>query len=176
MIGKGRFGVEVWRGNWHATSVAVKCFTSRDEISYKKETEIYAIPLLHHDNILKYYGSDLWSSNGCSYNWIVTHYHPQGSLYDFLNRVQSIPVEMAYKLILGALNGLSHLHTEIHGKQNKPYIAHRDIKSKNILVKGENIVNISGKLRWWLNFCEKFWFFYKLSFFHYRLCIFEQFL
>ena len=129
--------------------MAVKCFTSRDEISYKKETEIYAIPLLHHENILKYYGSDLWSYNGCSYNWIVTHYHPQGSLYDFLNRVQSIPVEMAYKLILGALNGLSHLHTDIQGKQNKPFIAHRDIKSKNILVKGEDS-NISGNL--FLNF------------------------
>ena len=145
LIGKGRFGVEVWKGEWNAQWVAVKSFTSRDEVSYQRETGIYGIPLLHHENILKYYGSDLCSSNGCSYNLIVTHYHPEGSLYDFLNRMQSgIPVEMAHKLILGALNGLSHLHTDIQGKQNKPLIAHRDIKSKNILVKGNQLSNISA--------------------------------
>lgn len=32
-------------------------------------------------------------------------------------------------------SGLSHLHTEIFGTKGKPAIAHRDIKSKNILVK-----------------------------------------
>ena len=134
-IGKGRFGVEVWKGTWNGTTlVAVKCFTSRDEVSYQRETKIYSIPLLHHPNILIYHGSDLWSSNGCSYNWIVTKYHPDGSLYDFLNRVQSITVQMAYDLIMGALKGLSHLHTNIQGKPTKPFIAHRDIKSKNILV------------------------------------------
>ena len=31
--------------------------------------------------------------------------------------------------------GLSHLHTEIFGTRGKPAIAHRDVKTKNILVK-----------------------------------------
>lgn len=31
--------------------------------------------------------------------------------------------------------GLAHLHMEIVGTQGKPAIAHRDLKSKNILVK-----------------------------------------
>ena len=34
-----------------------------------------------------------------------------------------------------AVAGLVHLHTEILGSRGKPAIAHRDIKSKNILVK-----------------------------------------
>ena len=34
-----------------------------------------------------------------------------------------------------AASGLSHLHLEIHGARGKPAIVHRDIKSKNILVK-----------------------------------------
>ena len=34
-----------------------------------------------------------------------------------------------------AASGLSHLHTEIRGTRGKPIIAHRDIKSRNILVK-----------------------------------------
>ncbi|KAJ9599331.1 hypothetical protein L9F63_010198, partial [Diploptera punctata] len=39
-IGKGRYG-EVWRGVWHGENVAVKIFFSRDEASWKRETEIY---------------------------------------------------------------------------------------------------------------------------------------
>lgn len=39
-IGRGRYG-EVWRGIWHGESVAVKIFFSRDEDSWKRETEIY---------------------------------------------------------------------------------------------------------------------------------------
>ena len=31
--------------------------------------------------------------------------------------------------------GISHLHTEIRGTKGKPMIAHRDIKTRNILVK-----------------------------------------
>ena len=45
------------------------------------------------------------------------------SLYSQLNLAQS------------AASGLSHLHLEIHGARGKPAIVHRDIKSKNILVK-----------------------------------------
>lgn len=51
MTGKGRYG-EVWRGVWHGESVAVKIFSSRDEQSWFRETEIYNTVLLRHDNIL----------------------------------------------------------------------------------------------------------------------------
>lgn len=34
-------------------------------------------------------------------------------------------------------SGLAHLHTEIHGTPGKPAIAHRDIKTRNILVKDD---------------------------------------
>ncbi|XP_061641428.1 activin receptor type-1B-like isoform X3 [Phyllopteryx taeniolatus] len=39
------------------------------------------------------------------------------------------------KLAVTAASGLAHLHMEILGTQGKPGIAHRDLKSKNILVK-----------------------------------------
>lgn len=51
VLGKGRYG-EVWRGSWHGESVAVKIFSSRDEQSWFRETEIYNTVLLRHDNIL----------------------------------------------------------------------------------------------------------------------------
>jgi hypothetical protein len=36
-----------------------------------------------------------------------------------------------------AASGLAHLHIEIHGTSGKPAIAHRDIKTRNILVKSD---------------------------------------
>ena len=42
---------------------------------------------------------------------------------------------MQIALAHSAASGISHLHTEIAGTRPKPAIAHRDIKSRNILVK-----------------------------------------
>ncbi|XP_040827969.1 activin receptor type-1C isoform X3 [Ochotona curzoniae] len=66
--------------------------------------------------------------------WLVSEYHEQGSLYDYLNR-NIVTVAGMIKLALSIASGLAHLHMEILGTQGKPAIAHRDIKSKNILVK-----------------------------------------
>ncbi|GLH01866.1 Putative mitogen-activated protein kinase kinase kinase 7-like [Gryllus bimaculatus] len=132
-IGKGRYG-EVWRGIWHGENVAVKIFFSRDEASWSRETEIYSTILLRHESILGYIGSDMTSRNSCTQLWLITHYHPLGSLYDHLNRTTLTHHQMM-KICLSAVSGLVHLHTEIFGAQGKPAIAHRDIKSKNILMK-----------------------------------------
>eukprot|EP00088_Acartia_fossae_P063202 TRINITY_DN7686_c0_g1_i1.p1 TRINITY_DN7686_c0_g1~~TRINITY_DN7686_c0_g1_i1.p1 ORF type:complete len:599 (+),score=92.81 TRINITY_DN7686_c0_g1_i1:110-1906(+) len=134
-IGKGRYG-EVWRGVWHGESIAVKIFFSRDEASWLRETEIYSTTLLRHENILGYIGSDCTSRNSCTQLWLVTHYHPLGSLYDHLNRTALTKVE-TLRILLSTITGLVHLHTEIFGTQGKPAIAHRDIKSKNILVRAD---------------------------------------
>lgn len=132
-VGKGRYG-EVWRGVWHGESVAVKVFFSRDEASWRRETEIYSTALIRHDSILGYIGSDMTSRNSCTQLWLITHYHALGSLYDHLNRV-SLSHQQLLRICLSIVNGLVHLHTEIFGTEGKPAIAHRDIKSKNILVK-----------------------------------------
>jgi activin receptor type-1 len=132
-IGKGRFG-EVWRGVWNGESVAVKIFFSRDEASWTRETEVYSTTLIRHENILRYIGSDCTSRNSCTQLWLVTHYHPLGSLYDHLNRAALTKAE-TLRVLLSSVTGLLHLHTEIFGTQGKPAIAHRDIKSKNVLVR-----------------------------------------
>jgi len=134
-IGKGRYG-EVWRGVWHGESIAVKIFFSRDEASWIRETEIYSTTLLRHENILGYIGSDCTSRNSCTQLWLVTHYHPLGSLYDHLNRTTLTKLE-TFRILISSITGLVHLHTEIFGTQGKPAIAHRDIKSKNILVRAD---------------------------------------
>ncbi|KAM7317662.1 hypothetical protein ACRRTK_023964 [Alexandromys fortis] len=132
-VGKGRYG-EVWRGSWHGESVAVKIFSSRDEQSWFRETEIYNTVLLRHDNILGFIASDMTSRNSSTQLWLITHYHEHGSLYDFLQR-QTLEPQLALKLAVSAACGLAHLHVEIFGTQGKPAIAHRDLKSRNVLVK-----------------------------------------
>lgn len=132
-VGKGRYG-EVWRGMWQGESVAVKIFSSRDEQSWFRETEIYNTVLLRHDNILGFIASDMTSRNSSTQLWLITHYHESGSLYDYLQKT-SVDVEGCLRLALSIVCGLVHLHVEIFGTQGKLAIAHRDLKSRNILVK-----------------------------------------
>ena len=65
--------------------------------------------------------------------WLVTAFHHRGSLFDFLT-TEKVPLRIALRLAMGAASGVAHLHMEIPGNQGKPAIAHRDLKSKNILV------------------------------------------
>ncbi|VEL32807.1 unnamed protein product [Protopolystoma xenopodis] len=132
-IGKGRFG-EVWRANYQDEIVAVKIFSSRDEASWARETEVYNTGLLRHPNLLAYYASDMISINGCTQLWLITAYHPRGCLHNYL-MANSISLIEGLRLARSAAAGLAFLHAEITGLQSKPSIAHRDIKSKNILVR-----------------------------------------
>ncbi|KAJ8012831.1 hypothetical protein DPEC_G00046960 [Dallia pectoralis] len=131
-VGKGRYG-EVWRGQWQGESVAVKIFSSRDEKSWFRETEIYNTVLLRHENILGFIASDMTSRNSSTQLWLITHFHEMGSLYDYL-QLSTLDTAACLRMALSIASGLAHLHVEIFGTQGKPAIAHRDLKSKNILV------------------------------------------
>ena len=138
VIGSGRYG-QVYLGDYRDDHVAVKIFSTVDEESWNREKDIYSIVLIRHDNILGYIGADMISNNGVTELWLITQYHPLGYLYDFLS-VSDVKLTPS-RMILFALsicNGLHHLHTEFSGVQGKPSIAHRDLKSKNILVKTNN--------------------------------------
>ncbi|XP_072300462.1 activin receptor type-1C [Eucyclogobius newberryi] len=132
-IGKGRFG-EVWKGKWRGEDVAVKIFSSRDERSWFREAEIYQTVMLRHNNILGFIAADNKDNGSWTQLWLVSEYHEHGSLYDYLNRF-TVSVEGMIVLALSIASGLAHLHMEIVGTQGKPAIAHRDLKSKNVLVK-----------------------------------------
>ncbi|KAF8560819.1 hypothetical protein P879_09886, partial [Paragonimus westermani] len=134
-IGEGRYG-EVWRGVWQCDQVAAKIFSSRDERSWFRETEIYQTVMLRHANILGFIAADN-KDNGISTElWLITEYHPLGSLYDFLHEHCFLPAALV-RAVASIVNGLAHLHLEITGTQGKPAIAHRDLKSRNILVKND---------------------------------------
>ncbi|XP_061464729.1 activin receptor type-1C isoform X3 [Rhineura floridana] len=66
--------------------------------------------------------------------WLVSEYYEHGSLFDYLNS-NTVTANGMIKLIFSIASGVAHLHMEIVGTQGKPAISHRDLKSKNILVK-----------------------------------------
>jgi len=133
IIGKGRFG-EVWRGRWRGENVAVKIFSSREERSWFREAEIYQTVMLRHENILGFIAADNKDNGTWTQLWLVTDYHENGSLFDYLNR-STVDTTTMVRMALSIATGLSHLHMDILGTQGKPAIAHRDLKTKNILVK-----------------------------------------
>ncbi|KAK7112535.1 bone morphogenetic protein receptor type-1B-like [Littorina saxatilis] len=132
-IGKGRYG-EVWKGKWRGENVAVKIFFTTEEASWFRETELYQTVLLRHENILGFIAADIKGTGSWTQLFLITDHHEYGSLHDYL---QSRVLTMTEMLMLthSAICGLAHLHIEIFGTRGKPAIAHRDIKSKNILVK-----------------------------------------
>lgn len=135
LIGTGRYG-QVMLGDYQGECVAVKKFLSIDGQSWQRETEVYTTTLLTHDAILRFVGSDMISNNGATELWLITQYHEHGSLYDYLNKKELSP-KILMRMMTSICSGLSHLHTELHGTITKPAIAHRDIKTKNILVKSD---------------------------------------
>jgi hypothetical protein len=132
-IGKGRYG-EVYLADWKGTYVAVKSINSSEEASWWREQAIYKLALMKHPNILESIAWDIRSKDNMTQMIIVTDFHARGSLYDYLQST-SLSEEQGLRLVLSIVSGLCHLHLEVEGKPYKPGIAHRDIKSKNILVK-----------------------------------------
>lgn len=56
-VGQGRYG-EVYKAQYQTDYVAVKVFRSSDEVSFRRETEIYQTCMLRHDNVLGFIASD----------------------------------------------------------------------------------------------------------------------
>lgn len=134
-IGAGRYG-DVWRGVWQCDQVAAKIFSSRDEQSWFRETDIYQTVMLRHTNILGFIAADNKDNGLATELWLITDYHRLGSLFEFLQDRFVSPTALI-RMAASIVNGLAHLHMDIAGTQGKPPIAHRDLKSRNILVKDD---------------------------------------
>lgn len=133
VIGQGRFG-EVWKGHWRGENVAVKIFSTLDEKSWLREVTIYQTVMLRHPNILGFIAADNKDNGTWTQLWLIMEYMEHGSLFDYLQN-RSVDPETMIKMSLCVATGIVHLHGEIVGTHGKPAIAHRDLKSKNILVR-----------------------------------------
>ncbi|XP_064644374.1 activin receptor type-2A-like [Lineus longissimus] len=135
---RGRFGA-VWKAQLLTEHVAVKIFPLQDKLSWMTEQDIFNQPQMDHANILRFIATERRGDNLNMELWLITQFHEYGSVYDYLkgnllswNQLVNMAESMA--------RGLAYLHEDIpSGKisQHKPAIAHRDFKSKNVLVKAD---------------------------------------
>ena len=69
---------------------------------------------------------------------MVFDYYPQRSLHDYLSN-NTITMDQLSKMLVSISTGLAYLHQDFNtGNIYKPAIAHRDLKSSNILVKAND--------------------------------------
>jgi activin receptor type-2B len=135
----GRFGT-VWKAKMKSDDVAVKVFPTQDKQSWITEQEIYKLPRMNHPNILHFIGAEKHIfQDGKTEFWLITQYHTLGSLCDYL-KAHTVTWPELCKISESMARGLMHLHEEIPGTRTdelKPAIAHRDFKSKNVLLKSD---------------------------------------
>ncbi|XP_026634951.1 activin receptor type-2B isoform X1 [Chionomys nivalis] len=135
---RGRFGC-VWKAQLMNDFVAVKIFPLQDKQSWQSEREIFSTPGMKHENLLQFIAAEKRGSNLEVELWLITAFHDKGSLTDYLkgniitwNELCHVAETMS--------RGLSYLHEDVpwcRGEGHKPSIAHRDFKSKNVLLKSD---------------------------------------
>ncbi|CAF1391737.1 unnamed protein product [Rotaria sordida] len=137
LIKKGRFSL-IYQGKLNNEQVAIKSISNKNDLIhsnklFENEKDIYSLPNMDHENIVKYYGYSITNDN----NYIILELSKYGSLRDVLRKRL---LKDEYELILISKqisNGLEYLHNDFrrnNSKENsRPPIAHRDFKSDNIL-------------------------------------------
>ena len=133
-IGRGRFS-EVWKGSLSDNLVAVKIFPKNEKESWKTERDVYTKPEIKHENLRRFVAADRRVVRNNTQYWIVLEYHELGSLSDYL-KANVLTFEKVCEMAGSVAAGLAYLHSEIVSDNGvKPAIAHRDVKSRNVLVK-----------------------------------------
>lgn len=135
IVGEGRYGT-VWLGLVRGEQIAVKMFPQHYSHYFYNEKDIYTLPFMKHSSLLTYFGSDeSRDKDGINRLCLFLSYCPMGTLQEFL-RERTMTLSTFCSLAVSTAAGLAHLHTEIHAHGKwKPCITHRDINSRNILVK-----------------------------------------
>lgn len=137
LIGQGHYGT-VWRGTVNDQEVAIKIFPSHYRQYYHNERDIYSLPFMDCPALLTYYGSnERMSLDNCTEYLLVLSYCSNGCLQEYL-RNNTLDLPTFCKMALSVAKGLAHLHTDIRkGDKCKPCVCHRDLNTRNILVKND---------------------------------------
>lgn len=135
---RGRFGA-VWKAQFIKEFVAVKIFPLQDKQSWLQEQDIYRLPHMKQENILQFIDSEKRGDNLTTELWLITEFHEKGSLCDYL-KGNVLTWSDLCKLSESMSKGLAFVHDEVptsRGVEGKPAVAHRDFKSKNVLLKSD---------------------------------------
>uniref|UniRef100_A0A8C7KZ08 Serine/threonine-protein kinase receptor n=1 Tax=Oncorhynchus kisutch TaxID=8019 RepID=A0A8C7KZ08_ONCKI len=133
---RGRFGC-VWKAQLMSEYVAVKVFPVRDKQSWQNERDIFLTPGMRHENLLRYIAAEKHGSNMETELWLIMEFHERGSLTDHLMDRTVTWSEMCH-IAETMSRGLAYLHEDTainKGEGPKPTIAHRDFKSKNVMLR-----------------------------------------
>uniref|UniRef100_A0A673KL86 receptor protein serine/threonine kinase n=1 Tax=Sinocyclocheilus rhinocerous TaxID=307959 RepID=A0A673KL86_9TELE len=142
LIGRGRYGT-VYRGSLEDRSVAVKVFVSANRQQFTNERMIYRL-LLDHESVARLLESEeRVGTEGRTEFLLLLEFYPHGSLCTYLCG-QTVDWLSCCRLALSVTRGLAYLHTEIQrGDVYKPAVSHRDLNSRNVLVKTDGSCVIS---------------------------------
>ncbi|XP_067300419.1 TGF-beta receptor type-2 [Pseudorasbora parva] len=146
LVGKGRFA-EVWRarlshneGGQYET-VAVKIFPAVEYSSWCNERAIFSDANLKHENVVQFLTAEERGGTAAASQrqyWLIMAYYNMGNLQDFLAGHILSWTELC-SLAGSIARGLAHLHSDNTpcGTPKVP-IAHRDLKSSNIVLKNHS--------------------------------------
>ncbi|CAG7730292.1 unnamed protein product [Allacma fusca] len=136
----GRYG-KVWKASMAGSNsyVAVKILPLREKASWKLEQDIYSLPLMIESEwIVRFICAKTHQPSDVDnlQLWLVSEYLEHGSLYDYL-KGNTLKWTELLKIAITMCNGLAFLHEETDGGSRgyKPAVAHRDFKSKNVLLR-----------------------------------------
>ncbi|KAL2096748.1 hypothetical protein ACEWY4_005955 [Coilia grayii] len=132
---RGRFGC-VWKAQLMSEHVAVKIFPIQDKQSWQNERDIYLTAGMQHENLLHFIAAEKRGTNLQMELWLITEFHERGSLMDYLKGNAVSWAELCL-MSESMSRGLAYLHEDMPYRvgEPKPAIAHRDFKSKNVLLK-----------------------------------------
>lgn len=143
-IDRGSFGA-VWKGLHKLKPVAVKiCSASAQQVCLN-EVEVYCLPGMKHPNIVEFLGARQQSDGESKLMeyWIFTTWHEMGNLEDYL-RNNTVSRAQLLQLAESIVKGVMQLHSDVLSDgSKKPAVAHRDIKSTNILLKNDHTACIA---------------------------------
>ncbi|XP_044740436.1 bone morphogenetic protein receptor type-2 [Chrysoperla carnea] len=136
-VGQGRYG-SVWKGTVNEQEVAVKIFPAHYRNYFYNEQDIYCLPFMDNPCLLTYFGCDERTNmEGQTEYLLVLSYAPNGCLQDYLKE-NTLDWNTFCKMALTVAKGLAHLHTDIiKGDKVKPCVSHRDLNTRNVLVKND---------------------------------------
>ncbi|CDQ63307.1 unnamed protein product [Oncorhynchus mykiss] len=133
---RGRFGC-VWKAQMMNEYVAVKVFPIQDKQSWMNERDVFLTPGMKHENLLRYIAAEKRGTNLEMELWLISEFHQRGSLTDYLKGNAISWTELCHISETMAC-GLAYLHEDVpryKGEGPKPAIAHRDFKSKNVMLR-----------------------------------------
>lgn len=139
VVGKGRFA-DVYKAKLKQSAdsfqtVAVKIFPYEEFSSWKSEWQIFSDVELRHENVLQFLTAEERMAE--RQYWLIMAYHERGNLQELL-AMQVIGWEEMWRLGVSLARGVAHLHSErTPCGRAKVSIAHRDLKSSNVLVKSD---------------------------------------